>query len=227
MRGRSELRSRITEAQVRSLVEQYDGSIRYTLEQVANVLALLRARVYEGALVVLTSTHGQELFEHGGFGHGHSLHREVLHVPLYIKLPGQREAQLVETPVSLLDVYPTILDALGLPAPPVDGRSLLPLLRGEPAQERVFLLQQSDGRGTSARGIVDGRYKLIDVEKGYDGARDQRLLYDVLLDPGEARDVSEQGPEIVERLSRQLEAGFAAADAARRATRDPNPPGGR
>jgi len=55
---------------------------------------------FDESIVVLTADHGEELFDHGGFGHGHTLHREVLHVPLYVKLPGQQTGRTIDSAVS-------------------------------------------------------------------------------------------------------------------------------
>lgn len=136
--GELSRRERISPGMLASLGEQYDTAARYTLDQVGRVLELLRERgLYDRALIAITADHGEELFEHGGFSHGYSLHRELLQVPLYVKLPGQRRGGRVAARVSLADVTPTILDALGVRTGEgeLDGRSLLPLARraAEPA----------------------------------------------------------------------------------------------
>ncbi|HEY1091429.1 MAG TPA: sulfatase, partial [Burkholderiaceae bacterium] len=92
---------------------------------------LARSGRLDKAIVIVTSDHG-ESFEHGFLGHaGGALHNDLLQVPLLIKLPGQREARRITTPVSLVDLAPTIADLAGA-APPVqaDGRSLRPALEG-------------------------------------------------------------------------------------------------
>jgi arylsulfatase A-like enzyme len=67
-------------------------------------------------LVVVISDHGEELGEHGGLGHGRTLYREVLDVPWIVRLPGQTAGRRIATPAAHLDVLPTILAALGIPA---------------------------------------------------------------------------------------------------------------
>jgi arylsulfatase A-like enzyme len=211
-RGRIALRIRFGRAQLQSLVEQYDTAVRYTTDRVGEMLELLRRTgVYDGALVVVVSDHGEELFDHGGFGHGDSLHGEQLHVPLYVKLPHQHQGRRVDVPVSILDLYPTLLEAAGVTPPPGDGRSLLPLLGDAPPPERwdrVFYYRVAQPRA-AARGIVDGRFKLVEIAHDYQGNRDVRRLYDLSLDPGEKTDVSAQGPEVAERLAGELERAFA------------------
>lgn len=109
----------------------YDAEIRYSDDQFARVIAALKdAGRYDNALIVLLSDHGEQFMEHGHMAHSHSLHREEVTVPCFIKLPRNWR---VETPirytVQMADIAPTILDALGLkPAPGMEGRSLMPLI---------------------------------------------------------------------------------------------------
>jgi len=203
------LRGLVKAPYLQSMVDQYDTAVRYTTDRVAKILDLLEADGGFGeSIVVLTADHGEELFDHGGFGHGHTLHREVLHVPLYVKLPGQQTGRTIDSAVSIMDVFPTILGLLSIPAPDVDGRSLVPVLSGESdaAGTRVFQHLTAWKETSVARSLVDGRYKLIDVERGYDAPGGRRLLFDLVVDPGESRDLSDQGSEIVGRLSAELDA---------------------
>ena len=83
-------------------------------------MALLRTlRLYDDALVVVTSDHGEEFGEHGQMGwHSHTLYDELLHVPLLVKLPGSRRAgTTIEETVRGIDVAPTVLATLGKTLP--------------------------------------------------------------------------------------------------------------
>ena len=94
---------------------------------------LKRLGIYDRSLIVLTSDHGEEFFEHGGWAHAHSLYNEQLHVPLIIKLPGQEHAGMRPGSLAgLIDVLPTLLEYCKLPPldSPVDGLSLMPALSG-------------------------------------------------------------------------------------------------
>ena len=201
----------ITGAHVASLVEHYDTALRYTLDRVADLLGLLApAGHLDGALVVITANHGEELFDHRGFGHGRTLHEEVLRVPLYLKLPGATAAATVQAPVSTLDVLPTVLDLLGIQAPATDGRSLVPLLRGDPERspERDFVHELgAPGDALYQRALLRGRHKLIEAGDGGTaaGAPPGAQLYDLVLDPSEENDLAAGSPEIVERLRRELD----------------------
>lgn len=205
----------VTGEDVASLVEHYDTALRYTLDRVADLLALLdQNERLDGALVVITANHGEELFEHRGFGHGRSLHEEVLRVPLYVKLPGASAAATIDAPVSTLDVAPTVLDLLGLPVPASDGRSLAPLLRGTPAApaERDFVHELgAPGDAGYQRALLRGRHKLIEARGAGApaGSPAGARLYDLVLDPREQNDLAAGSPEVVLRLGRDLDALLA------------------
>lgn len=139
----------------------------------------------ERTLVAVVSDHGEELGEHGGVDHGHSLYQEQLHVVMTLRWPGQDRAQEVFEPVGTLDLFPTIFEALGLSGPAnTDGVSLLPLLSGERAERPVFA--ETDLRGFAHQRMVrlDG-YKLV-----YDLRTEASALYDLARDPGEYHDLS-------------------------------------
>jgi len=202
------------------VVSLYDGEIRYADAQVGRLLQAIDA-LGEQSLVVVLSDHGEELGEHGSLeGHGWTLFDEVLHVPLVLRLPRDAEAgTVVEAPVTLLDVGPTVLDVLGLPAEPAfEGRSLLGLARGKSAPEGRLLVAQTDRSGARLRAVRGERWKRIEVRDA--GAASLGLpvrqgdsLFDLASDPGERRDVSASEPAIVRHLS----AALAAAEAPREA----------
>ena len=89
---------------------------------------LRRSELLDRTLVVVTADHGEELFDHGGLDHGHSLLPEVTGVPLIVRFPGGAEGgRVITAPVSLLDVVPTVAAALGWPRPVGSvGRDLRP-----------------------------------------------------------------------------------------------------
>jgi arylsulfatase A-like enzyme len=140
--------------------------------------------------------------ERGWLGHTITLHQELIRVPLIIKLPGLG-ARVVETPVSLMDVAPSLLRHLGLEVPPgLDGRALE--LAGEapvpsaPVFSETFNRQvHRPGRPkpVSLRAVVLGRRKLI-----FDGIRGESSVYDLAEDPRERNDLSERSDSGEERL---------------------------
>ena len=128
----------------RAQVAAYDAEIRYTDASLGALWDGLRQLPGESLLVV-TSDHGEELWDHGGFEHGQSLHAELIRVPLVlagdrVSEPGTRGVRGEQAaPASLLDVAPTVLAWAGLPHAELPGRDLLadepgpfpPLLLGE------------------------------------------------------------------------------------------------
>ncbi|NNL65048.1 MAG: sulfatase [Myxococcales bacterium] len=184
-----------------AIAAAYDEELAFVDAQLGRLLDALEARgaLREG-LVVLTADHGEELFEHGGFGHGHAMHDELLRVPLLFwggaLVPGRRD-----TPVSIADLPATLLDAVGLD-PPEAGVSLWPLLAGQgPPQAPRTLLAENPGSDDDAVAAIDWPYKLVRAR-----ASGREALYDLEADPGESADRAAQHPEVRRRLAEALDA---------------------
>ncbi len=112
--------------------DAYDDCLFALDEQIGHLMDELRSRgVLEKTLVILTADHGEALGEHGLFGHGMSLYRPEIHVPLLVLDPsGTGAGQRVSTPVSPRDIAATVVDALDLALDsPFPGNSLVPLWR--------------------------------------------------------------------------------------------------
>ncbi len=116
----------VTDADVEFMGAIYDGQVRYVDELLRELFTQLERRgVLDDTLLVFTSDHGDELFEHGGFGHGTTLYDELIHVPLLVWAPGTVPPGRTDGVVSLLDVSPTLAELYGLPpgsATSPDGR---------------------------------------------------------------------------------------------------------
>jgi arylsulfatase A-like enzyme len=139
----------------------YDAQIRYTDDVLRDFFRGLDGLgLADSVTVVVTSDHGEEFLEHGELVH-EQVYPECLHVPLVVLRPGQREGRRVGALVQSIDIAPTLFELAGIPParrPPVSGRSLVPLLRGEPgtgereAYAEAFLTRdralyrQSEGR---------------------------------------------------------------------------------
>jgi choline-sulfatase len=164
----------------------YDGEISYH-DAHAPLLwdALAETGVLDDTLVVVTADHGEEFFEHGSVGHGHSLFEELLHVPLFFRLPGVFDGgRQLQAIVGLVDVLPTALETLGLPPQAAaQGRSLLPLAAGSATGAEVAFTEFLEGQ----RAVTGERYKLI--QRGY-----RSMLYDLREDAGEERDAAADAP---------------------------------
>ncbi len=214
-------------ADVDHFVDLYDAALNDADEVVGRLLATLRETgELDQTIVVVTSDHGEEFFDHGALSHGRTLYDEMLRVPLIVRLPGAA-AREVRAPVSLIDVTPTLLDACGLePRQPVDGRSLLPWIAGEapaaagPPQLAELNLDAANlwiarrGEGFAALDVRDERGpKRLALDRTrpkppqrmlFGGTRDARQTLDLYGDaPAEAADLidalSGQRSEMVKR----------------------------
>jgi arylsulfatase A-like enzyme/Flp pilus assembly protein TadD len=115
----------------------YNGGIANVDDIVGKLLDYLRSQgLYDNALIAVAADHGESLGEHGELTHSIFLYDATIHVPLLLKLPGNRlEGKHVSATASLVDLAPTLLDALGqTPPPAMQGASLLPLI-GNPHPE--------------------------------------------------------------------------------------------
>lgn len=127
--------------QMAFLHHRYEGELKALDPQIERLLQQWDNQHGQESLVVVTSDHGEEFLEHGELGHGNSLYKELVHIPLMIRLPlSQRPAAKLRadsTAVGIVDILPTTLDILGISAEPdtdflgVQGESLLPWMLGE------------------------------------------------------------------------------------------------
>lgn len=203
-------------AGIRFLQGMYDGEIAFTDARIADLLSGLAARgLLDRAVVVFSADHGEEFQEHHGWGHGHTLYQEMLHVPLGLRVPGV-SPQVVEDPVSTIDLAPTLLDALGVPAPAsFRGRSLMRLLRGERLPEQALIAEtEKTLDGTHRLCLRRGSLKYVRVMgAGATGAASPALretLYDLRHDPDERRPI--EAPELAS-IRREAEAYLASVRA--------------
>jgi arylsulfatase A-like enzyme len=147
---------------------------------------------------VLTSDHGEEFQEHGKFLHS-QIYDESVRVDLILKLPDQELAGTeIDTQVEVLDLLPTILELAGLQGSnAVQGRSLVPLLRGGELEESAALSQNKLNRMRFA--LRTPTHKIIhDLKQGVDE------VYDLRVDPGEKNNLATRHPELAARLRKQL-----------------------
>jgi arylsulfatase A-like enzyme len=191
----------------------YDAEVTYHDHHFASVMeALERRGLADDTIVVFTADHGEEFFDHGSVGHGHSVFEELIRVPLIVRWPGLTGgAQRIEDAVGLVDVMPTLLEALGLAIPDeLSGRSIAPLLRGEGEDApRPTVTGFMDGWRT----IVVGRHKLIQRTPS------RWMLHDLAADPHEQTDLAEARPIAVRYLRGLL--GMTLAEVERPRSRPP------
>lgn len=130
----SELEEFASEHSVEKLKSLYREGIRYNDKQFKEYLDHIKSQEkYEESLIILAGDHGEALGEHGDFGHAGLVHEEQIRIPLIVKFPEQRYAgRNVDTPVSLVDIFNTVLDCIGAKQnKSQDGRSLITTIEGD------------------------------------------------------------------------------------------------
>jgi arylsulfatase A-like enzyme/Flp pilus assembly protein TadD len=193
----------------------YDAEVAYTDAMLGRLLARLdAAHMLEHTLIVVMSDHGESLGEHGEATHGLFAYNATLAVPLILSAPSLEPAT-IEAPVSHVDVMPTILDLIGVPAPsPIDGRSLVQVV---PPDRSLYFeaLDASLSRGWAPlRGMIQANWKYVDLPEAE--------LYDLAADPRELKNRIGRDPhgDALQRALLQIE--DAQVTTAPRADLDPD-----
>jgi arylsulfatase A-like enzyme len=173
--------------------ELYEGEVRAVDDMIGEILASIDRYVgLKRSLVVFVSDHGEELGERGMKDHGHTLHREIIHVPLIIASPSLPAGETVDTYVRTIDILPSVLELVDrqLPAPvAMEGSSLVELTRDDARAHRP-VFSEAMLYGSTERSLVHGAYKLM-----YDEQDEQYRLFNALSDPDETIDLGLQEPE--------------------------------
>jgi len=186
----NETGERLEEDELRYLESLYDAGISTFDRQLGVLLEGLEAAGrFDDSIILITADHGEEFFEHGKALHGQH-YDECLSVPFLLRLPGGRfGGTSLDDLVALVDITPTLLEAAGLdPAevlPGTQGRSVLPLARGEQTDPRLGVLLDT---GNGVFGLRTPGYSVLH------GARDWEL-YDVVRDPGQTQSLFEGTPD--------------------------------
>ena len=190
--------------------QPYDGEIAFADEQVGRLLRFLKEKgIYRNTMIVLCGDHGESLGEHGEKTHGFFIYNATMHVPLIIRLPENATARVVADPVSLVDLMPTILGAVGLETPSqVQGRSLLAGLSDnrtgdrsdQTARERTLygetFLPRIHFNWSELRGSENTKYHFIDAPRPE--------LYDLAKDPGEVHNLFTEKKAVAEEMRAKL-----------------------
>jgi len=173
-------------------VDKYDAEIRYIDELFGDFVKSLKdSGLYDSSLIIVLSDHGEEFWDHGGTSHGKTLYEEQLRVPFLMKLPeGRYAGRTVDTLFEMIDIAPTLLDAVGMPPEPnFHGTSIMPLLKDSDEQQEgdrigFASLHLDDKSMSSVKTTV---HKLIrDVVVAQD------VFYNIQEDPGEHRPLEDE-----------------------------------
>ncbi|WP_036746989.1 sulfatase family protein [Paenibacillus sp. UNC451MF] len=187
---------------------QYDGAVAYMDACIQNIIQSVDSLgLTEETLIVVTSDHGETLYEHDCYFDHHGLYDCTLVVPLILKFPGKVPAGKRVSDVSVIhDIMPTILELLEIEEPmEADGQSLLPFIKGQP-DRRVSELYLTECTWMRKHGWRTPHWKLIRALEPDFHFKPEVELYNLIEDPLENNNVAEQELEIVELLTARMEA---------------------
>ena len=190
---------------------QYDGAVAYMDACIANIFAQISALgIEEETLVVIDSDHGETLYDHDCFYDHHGLYECTLTVPLVFVWPGKVPAETrFDDICATKDVTPTILDLMGIKTGiKFDGRSLAPLLRGEPrkAEPEFYITECTWMR---KHGWRTPQWKLIHALEPDFHFKPEVELYDLVADPKEKTNLAKKEPAVVAMLEARMQAWIA------------------
>lgn len=215
------------------IVALYDGGIHYADRFMGALLTQLeRLNLRKNTLIVFLSDHGEELWDRYpqmSGQHGHSPYDELLHVPLIVALPYGPSRQTINEPVSLIDVFPTVLDLLDVSydGRRIHGSSLAPLIMGTPRRSDNRVVYSEDmWWGPSRHSIRTDTFKFIytpdvtgmgDYYTGVDffsrgalvlGEMHQQELYNLIDDPREQTNITAQNKQFAAKFRKQVRVTF-------------------
>lgn len=177
------------EEKFKNALKAYYGMITCLDDMVGELIAKLKKDgAYDNTYIIFTSDHGDNLGEHGLMGDKHTPMEGSVGVPLVVTGPDVEAGKKVDTPVTLVDMYPTIMDMVGIDYrdPEMPGTSLLPVLQGKEAAADRTIFSEWHGVGFPGAWymLANKKYKYIYYE------RDRPSLFDMEVDPKELNDLA-------------------------------------
>lgn len=205
----------LDEADKEDLLKLYDAEIRYTDHALGELLDQLeRLGVRDGTAVIYCADHGEAFGEHGRYGHHPYLYDELLKVPFIIDAP-EISASSCDKQIELVDIGPTVYDLTGVDTPAaIQGTSVIETLNDPNADETA--IAAASGNNIVAKNVDEWKYFACRTPnwKCFWRIADEEVeLYDLNEDPDELQDVSQQKPEVVDRLRGHIEDNLAEARA--------------
>ncbi len=181
----------------------YDGEVAYSDFIIGKLIEFLKKKgLYKKSLLVFVSDHGEGLREHGEMEHGVFLYNSTIHVPLIVKFPENRfKGKRIKNPVSLIDIYPTILELYGMEIGSSSGYSLLKTIKNDSEIKERWIYSETfypryHFGWSELRSLIYKNFKLIKAPKPE--------LYDIEKDRNEEKNLIEKDKEIASFLDSKL-----------------------
>ncbi|MCE5260195.1 MAG: sulfatase-like hydrolase/transferase [Chloroflexi bacterium] len=198
------------------VIAQYDGAVAYMDACIQTIFNALESYgILDETLVIINSDHGETLYDHDCYFDHHGIYDNTLHVPLIIRYPGLVPAgKRVSGYAQHKDLLPTIIELAGLEAPGVamEGKSLMPMVRGEVAShESEFYITECTWM--RKHGWRTPEWKLIRALEPDFHFKPPVELYNLVEDPGENDNLAEKDPELVALLTARMDAFIAKREA--------------
>ncbi len=208
------------------LLALYDGEIAWVDQNIGNLfegLAELDPDILDNTLVIITSDHGEEFFEHGEIAHRSNLYQHQVRIPLIVVCPAVIGGDLeIDSCATIYDIFPTVTDYVDVEIPDyIFGRSLRDAINGTEPNAPPAILELTDvpkpreneirDRFKKHSSLIYGGMKLIHIEErqwspknavDFDGALlgEHYELFDLRADPGETENIAPQRPDLLDRM---------------------------
>ena len=208
----------LDEADLEYLEQLYDSGIRQLDTELGRLFSAIESEgLGDESLTVIVSDHGEEFMEHGRVDHFLTVYQEILRVPLIFRGRGIPAGRRIDTPVSVIDIAPTILSAAGiLPSKGIEGLDLMSLMKGDdPAGFGERFLYGEAAGGLSYELMMNNIYPVYrSVRRGphkliYDSKLEEAWLYDLSQDPYEQNDIRAENPEIAQALLEEMRSRYS------------------
>jgi len=179
----------------------YAGELAFADHCIGQILnELKKLDIYDSTLIIITSDHGEMLYEHGELTHSYWIYQSAIKVPLIIKLPGSRKPKRIKQIAGIVDIVPTVCSLLDIEAPSnIQGRDLSTYFKKLPLEERYLYCESLTATkylGNSLLGVVSDNYKYIQTTRPE--------LYDIVNDPAEKINLLTTKPQLAKILQDHL-----------------------
>lgn len=220
---------RPTEGQLARLVHRYENELRFMDEDLAILIRDFRDATKDEGIIILTSDHGEEFLDHGRLGHGSTVYREMVNVPLMIWWPQSRREELQVQQVdrralTLLDLTPTLLDILEVdPLPsslPIEGESFLEGLRDPQLPLRTKPMIASHSRNGRRTYRLRDQDTVVLMTHYYDDRASEYEVYSLHDDPQEKTNLALANPKLKDEMIQRLTQEIRRLESSERAAND-------